>query len=146
EAMTVFNWLKQLPTSLLHSQPELSLAYALALLALSQFDAVEPYLQYAEHALVLADEGHPQHSFSDDEVQYMKGRIAAARSTVIANLGDYPRAIELAHLALSSLPEQDVLARGMVTLNLGDAYLAVGDSSRAEQAFTESIALNKRAN
>lgn len=143
EAMTVFNWLNQLPTSLLYSQPELSLAYALALLALSQFDAVEPYLQYVEDALILANEGYRQR---DDEVQYMKGRIAAARSTVIANLGDYPRAIELAHLALSSLPEQDVLARGMVTLNLGDAYLAVGDSSRAELAFTESIALNKKAN
>jgi LuxR family maltose regulon positive regulatory protein len=146
EAMTVVNWLKRLPTSLLHTQPELSFAYALALLALSQFDAVEPYLQYAERALIHHHEEHLEPSLPESETQYMKGRIAAARSTVAANLGDYQHAIELSHLALSTLPEQDVLARGMVTMNLGDSYVAVDDLKSAEQAFTESIALNQQSN
>ncbi len=72
EAMTVANWLKQLPDALIHSEPKLSLAYALALLALSQFDAVEPYLQHAEHSLIQENEEHLQHFSCESEVQYMK--------------------------------------------------------------------------
>jgi LuxR family maltose regulon positive regulatory protein len=51
EAATVASWLKQVPDELVRSEPVLSLAYAMMLLATSHFEQVEDYLQAAEQGL-----------------------------------------------------------------------------------------------
>jgi len=61
--------------------------------------------------------------------------VIAIRALIAVLKGDTPRAIQLAHQALDSLPADDVFLRGMVAMNLGLAYDAQGDTAQASQAY-----------
>ncbi len=145
ESMVVLTWLRRLPDTLIRSEPKLCLIYAMALLALSQFDEVETYLRDAEHGLALGSNVRdPQQmpAITDAEVRHLVGRIDAARSTVAINYDDYAQAILFSRRALALLSEEDRLARGLVALNLGDAEKHLAPSERAESALSEAIRLN----
>ncbi len=139
EAATVAGWLKQLPDELVRSQPVLSLASAMTPLATSHFEQVEDYVQAAEQGLPSCEEA------AEASVRSLLGRIYAARATVASNQGEHERTIDLSHRALELLPAEDLLAHGIILLNLGDAYEESLDFAQAERFLQEAITLNQTA-
>jgi LuxR family transcriptional regulator, maltose regulon positive regulatory protein len=138
ELNTLLGWLKALPDELVRSRPPLCLAYAWVLVLTGQVDAVEARLRDAEFAL---DAG----SAEPEERDRVLGETAAARAEVARMRGDMPRAIELSHQALEILPEDTLLLRSVVALNLGSAYWISGDTTAASQASSEATVLSQAA-
>jgi LuxR family maltose regulon positive regulatory protein len=144
ESVTLLKWLAILPETLVKSRPYLCLAYAMALLGSARFEQVEPWLQSAESFLKTAPGAGAD---CDDpalpaEIKMLLGRIDAVRSTVAINLNYHDQAIALSLRALKRLPEKDMPMKGIIALNLGDAYAYHGQGAEAIAAFNESVALS----
>ncbi len=145
EAATLLNWLRALPDGFVRTQPALCITRAWAMLIGAHFEAVEAPLQEAEAALGLrADHDEAANPLPPQQVQLL-GEIDALRSTAAINLGDQPRSIALAQRALRRLPEHDLLQRGLVALNLGDAYGDHGDPVASAQAYAEALRASRVA-
>jgi len=139
EGGMVRGWLEALPAAALRVRPRLSVAYAWAMLAASNFAEAEPKLRDAEAALATMTGAQ---SAEREEVAVL---IDAARATVAINVGDYATAVELSRRAIQRLPETNLLLLGQTALNLGDAYAAeeLFDTAAARQAFAKAIATGK---
>jgi LuxR family transcriptional regulator, maltose regulon positive regulatory protein len=139
EGSAVRGWLAALPAALVRVRPRLSVAYAWAMLAASNFAEAEPYLRDAEAALASST------SAQSAEREELAVLIDAARATVAINVGDYATAVELSRRALERLPETNLLLLGQTALNLGDAYATeeLFDTAAAQQAFAKAIAAGK---
>ena len=138
ELNTLLGWLQGLPDELVRSRPPLCLAYAWVLILTGQVDAVEVRLRDAEVALG-AGGAEPV------ERARVLGEVAAARAEVARMRGELPRAIELSHQALEILPEDTLLLRSVVALNLGSAYWTSGDVAAASRASSEAANLSQAA-
>jgi len=139
EGSVVRGWLEALPAALVRMHPRLSVVYAWAMLAASNFAEVEPYLRDAEAALATVIGAQPSER---EEVTVL---IDVARATVAINVGDYATAVELSRRAIERLPETNLLLLSQTALNLGDAYAAEAlfDTAAARQAFAKAIASGK---
>ena len=73
-----------------------------------------------------------------------QGELAAAQAYLARSLGDDRQLIEKSRLALSYLPREDQVARGIVALNLGLTYWHQGDLAEAEIALREAQELSQR--
>ena len=138
ELNTLSAWLKALPDELVRSRPPLCLAYAWVLVLTGQVNAVEPWLRDAERALD-ASGAQPE------ERARVLGEVTAARVEVARMRGDVTRAVELSHRALEILPDDHVLLRSVVALNLGSAYWIRGDVAAASRASSEAASLSQEA-
>ncbi len=138
ELNTLLGWLEALPDKLVRSRPPLCLAYAWVLVLTGQVDAVEARLRDAEFALDTI-------SAEPEERARVLGEVAAARAEIARMRGELPRAIELSHQALEILPEDTLLLRSVVALNLGSAYWISGDTRAASQASSEAAILSQAA-
>ncbi|MBE0670739.1 MAG: LuxR family transcriptional regulator [Anaerolineales bacterium] len=131
ELARLLNWLDTLPNDVVQSRPLLALYYCWGLFLSGQIIQAETWLQSIETVSARA------------EVQLTaaaQGHIAAIRSYLMLQTGDFASTINLSKQALAQLPEQDVLLREMVALNLAMAHYIKGDFQSASQLLTQIIA------
>jgi len=150
EIATVLHWIDALPAELARARPYLCIARAWVLMAKARFDEAERWARRAESALGVGGERRepPPSAASETEavtVQRMLGHIDALHATVANSLGDDARTSALARRALETLPADDVLLRGILALDLGEAFARRGDVEAAERTFTEAIVVNRAA-
>jgi LuxR family maltose regulon positive regulatory protein len=126
ESAMLLGWLGALPGQLLRSRPRLGVFYAWALAFAGQLDAVETRL-------------------ADVEIEKVPGEVAAVRAYVAGVRGDVSGTIRLARLASEYLPEEDLILRAIVALDLGIAYWSGGEPMAASRALTEAVRLSREA-
>ncbi len=131
---TVQSWLDTITEEYLDSNPQLCIASAWVRLLSGDLEAVEPKLIDAER--LLADQGQDA-----GDVQAMRREMDAIRAYYARNQGDLSRTIELSLKALEQLPEDDLLARSCLGLNLGYAHWLDGDVRVAERESMRKPAL-----
>jgi LuxR family transcriptional regulator, maltose regulon positive regulatory protein len=125
----ILHWLESLPTSVLDARPSLWVTYAQALLSSGQNTGIEPKLQAAERAL--------QDARTDDRTRDLIGRIASVRAFLVWSPHEVETIIAQSRRALEYLDPDNLPFRTAAALNLGHAYVLLGDRSGARQALTE---------
>jgi LuxR family maltose regulon positive regulatory protein len=148
ELTTILEWLDQLPTSLVQTDLSLSLTYAWALLATSQFEAVEPRLQDIEAAIGMSADGSPESRSAPEGVRAALAEVACMRANLCFHQMQIERLIDLSHLALDYLGEgvasgafQSIEGlRGVAAFNIALAYEITGNVRLASQSYQETIA------
>jgi LuxR family maltose regulon positive regulatory protein len=131
---TVRNWIDTLPKSLVRKRPYLCVYHAWASNFTRQLDAIEPFLQDAQHAL------QAQGLSSDDAVaRELHGHIATLRAWNARRQRDNPLAIALLMEALDCLGDSNPIARAFADLNLGLAYLDGGELIKAADSFRDAM-------
>src|SRR4028119_2314225 len=138
EGATLRRWLDMLPKELVHSRPQLSVAYAIASLFGGRLDAVEPFLLDAERALGSPPDisrASPSEKGTGGWLADIPGCIAIIRGDLARMQGDVSRATELSHQALAHLPKDSTYLRSKAAWNLGISSWMRGDLSAAEKAF-----------
>jgi LuxR family maltose regulon positive regulatory protein len=147
EVSTLQNWLLKLPARLIQTRPRLSLAWAWAKVITNEWDDVEPLLQWAERSLAGDGRDSVETGLGHDDayVSGLWGEVAAIRSMILGNTGEVEQAIALSRQALEQLPEDNLILRSVITMNLGAAYELIGDLAGASQKITEAIAIAETA-
>ncbi|MBW1708927.1 MAG: HTH-type transcriptional regulator MalT [Deltaproteobacteria bacterium] len=143
EVNLMLECLEALPDEMIRSRPRLSLYHAWALLRNIKFEEVESRLGDAEQGFGLNKTQEDPPDTSKPLVREMLGILAALRVCLAVNEGDVPRTLELARQALEYLPQDNLVLRGVVTRNLGDAYESEDDLVAAVKAQTEAIAISQ---
>jgi LuxR family maltose regulon positive regulatory protein len=136
---TLLGWLDKLPENLVNARPWLCVARAWASLLSGQMEAVEPLLQCAEDIL---HDATPE-TYADQDRIY--AHVTAIRAFVARWQGDNQRSIVLSHEALECLPEESLVARSALALNLGNAYLESGDIAAARPSYEGAIRTGRQA-
>jgi ATP/maltotriose-dependent transcriptional regulator MalT len=129
-------WIDALPAHALDAQPELHLAYALALLTLGRYEAVETRLQSVENR---------QASQPPEQQAELRGRVAAVRTCLAGLAGDLQHATRQYTLTTELLTDPQSVWRAYATGYVGTAHLAYGNLPGAEAAFREAVRLNGAA-
>lgn len=144
ELAQLMRWVDALPNDLVCTRPWICVYHAWALrLTGAPFADVESRLQDAEQALERSPKlstpesqaGGP--ALTEDEVQHIKGHIAALRAYQALYSEKLDQVRELGKQALDYLPKDDYM-RSSVDLALGWAERFNGDLRAAEQAFVEA--------
>jgi LuxR family maltose regulon positive regulatory protein len=125
----ILHWLGSLPTMVLDARPSLWVTYAQVLLSSGQNTGIEPKLQAAERAL--------QDARTDDRTRDLVGRIASMRAFLVWSPHQVETIIAQSRRALEYLHPDNLPFRTAAALNLGHAYVLLGDRSGARQALTE---------
>jgi LuxR family maltose regulon positive regulatory protein len=107
----------------------------------AQVDAVEPWLQDAEHALDSA--APPAELNARAAGRALRGEIVAIRAQLARQRGELAAAFDLARQALDDLPADERRVRGVTAGLLGGSYLWSGDAAAASQAYAEAVALSQ---
>jgi LuxR family transcriptional regulator, maltose regulon positive regulatory protein len=136
----LLDWLDAIPETFVRSRPALCVLKAWALFLTGQPEPVESYLQNIEH-LMGADLEDPASSRTPlDQANALcgwRGQVATLRSHIASLQGDITRAIEQSEEALTWLPQDNLLIRGIVATNLGFTYLRLDDWAKAERLLSE---------
>ncbi len=122
EMTTLLSWFGELPVQVVHTEAQLPLFQAWALVFTGQLDAVEGLLQQVQH--------HP-------------GEVTAIRGTVAYFRRDMPQAITLYRQAFELLPENNHFLRGAVALSLGIALSWGGQALEADQVLAQASAISQ---
>ena len=130
----ILHWLESLPTTVLDARPSLWVTYALMLLSSGQNTGIEPKLQAAERAL--------QDARTDARTRDLVGRIATVRAFLVWSPHQVETIIAQSRRALEYLDPDNLPFRTAAALNLGNAYVLLGDRSGARQALTEVTAIS----
>jgi LuxR family maltose regulon positive regulatory protein len=125
----ILHWLESLPTTVLDARPSLWVTYAQVLLSSGQNTGIEPKLQAAERAL--------QDAGMDDRTRDLVGRIASVRAFLVWSPYQVETIITQSRRALEYLHPDNLPFRTAAALNLGHAFVLLGDRSEARQALTE---------
>jgi len=146
EVNLLLQCMEALPAEMIRARPRLSLFHAFALLRSEQFEGVEPLLRDAEQGFGLMNgERKDKAVASEVEERELRGAMAAIRAKLSLDLGDVPRTIELSRQALEYLSERNLFLRGIVAMNLGDAYTGRDDLEAAIKAHSEASAISRAA-
>jgi LuxR family maltose regulon positive regulatory protein len=132
ELVTLTIWFEALPHEIVRQRPLLCFYYAAALLLSGEPPAkMQPYLQIAA-----------THSIPDSVAH----GTAVLRALLALWQGDIARSVDLGQQVLASLPEQNLLWRGIVTGNLGIAYMYDGrEPDLAARLLEEAASMGERA-
>jgi LuxR family maltose regulon positive regulatory protein len=118
-------WYRQIPQSLLLSNPQLGLNDCWSLLLTGQFEPAEELLVHLE------GQAHDTPDFL--------GRVASAQAYLARAQGNQRRMVEKSHQALALLPKSALSDRGLVAVNLGLASWHAGRMEEAEGALLEAL-------
>lgn len=130
----ILHWLESLPTTALDARPSLWVTYAQVLLSSGQNTGIEPKLQAAERAL--------QDARTDDRTRDLVGRIASVRAFLVWGPQEVETIIAQSRRALEFLHPDNLPFRTAAALNLGHAYVLLGDRPGARQALTQVTAIS----
>jgi LuxR family maltose regulon positive regulatory protein len=133
DAGTVIRWIRALPPDWLDRRPELRLTYAWALVAQLELKEAEAQVRTAERALGDTPAGEPE------------AHLLTLRGLLTRSAGHTREAIDLYQQAFACLEEDGDLLRGLLSLELGTAYLTTDEPAAAERAFEEARAASERA-
>jgi LuxR family transcriptional regulator, maltose regulon positive regulatory protein len=135
QGTTALRWLEALPAEAKSLRPRLFVEHAVALVITGRPDDAEPLLKEAELAADLDGE----------DGQFLLGFASSVRSWRARLRGDAPEAVELAHRALSLLPDGEAPARYYAAVRLGDALRTVGDLAAADEAYAQAAEIGRAA-
>lgn len=124
ELITLRTWLDQLPDTCISVDARLSCLMAWVLVHQGALDQAERYLHHPEQ--------------TPREILPIRARIAALR-------GDKRGMIAFSEQALSHIPHEDFAARADVLLNLGCAYLEIGQIAQAQPLMIDALRLSRAA-
>lgn len=140
EYQMLFRWLKQLPRTTLTQSPALCLSYASILLFAAPTDQIEPHtLIWMQELLQVAEVG-----FGATRNQQSLGETATLRALLSWRQGLFAQAANDARRALTLLPPDDVLWRGITDYLLGSEALRTGQFRFARQMFEKARVLGQR--
>ncbi|NJL55156.1 hypothetical protein HC928_08175 [bacterium] len=125
---TLLSWFDLLPASLVDTRPELLILRMWASLFAGELDEVERLLARFDN--LIETTGNPK---------TLRADVLALRSEVARLRGDLSLCVSYAQQAVQQLPEDNVILRGVVTLNLGYAEWFNGDLDTADHIFTHMI-------
>ena len=140
ELVTLLSWLDNLPQTMTRSGPRASLVQAWAMLLTGQLQAVEGYLQEAEHGFEIIHTG-----VSNDVSTDILGETLTLRAAVAYFQRDMQQAIESYNQALEYLSSDNLFMRGIVKQCLGAAYSWRGNVVEAAYAFAEAGAISQKS-
>jgi LuxR family maltose regulon positive regulatory protein len=126
EAVTLVRWCSGFPHAFLLADPRLCFEYCWALLLAGQLETARPWLAHVEQSAHQAPE--------------WLGQVSAAQAYLARGVGEHARMVEMSERALALLPKSEVIARGLVALNLGLAYWHMGKMQAADRALAEAHA------
>lgn len=133
EIHALVSWLQSIPGSIIYERPWLNLVYAWILLInatdSAEVDVAEVRFRQVESAL---QRGEEEGGIWDYVIAF-RAYLAGARR-------DFPTTVQLSNQALDILPEDKMVVRSVIALNLGMAYLLHGDIRAALHAFEEADA------
>ncbi len=127
ELVTLIGWFEKVPEGIIRSQPDLWMSYTWALLLSGRLDEAEDLLLQLEEI--------------GDSAPLLLGQVTAAQAYAARARGDNRRVIEKSEQALGLLPEDDIAARGLLSLNLGMVYWSEGQLREAVPALNEAQSL-----
>lgn len=135
--VSVLRWLEALPDALVKSRPVLCLIYAGLLTISGRRDRMEDIQALLQAAYGnLADTSHSQQTTT----------LATALPAIMSLMdGDMSATIAQSEHSLNLLMEQAPLLRGVLALNLGEAYRLHGDLRMATYLFEEASIINRNA-
>ncbi len=136
ELPRLLTWLETLPEEEVQARPLLALHYGWVLFLSGQNKQAAARLEAVE-AMLEAD--------AAKQTPEVQAHIAAIRAYLARLAGDFASTIALSRQALTHLPEQDALLRGMVTFNLAIAHYFQGEFEPAYQLLTGIIATGQTA-
>ncbi len=136
EYITLQGWLNRLPAELVRTHARLCLFRASIAVITHELETAQQWLEVAEQAA--QSEAAPLR-------EALLAEAAAIGTGVALNRGNFPRALELAHYALNTLPVDQTRLRGEVMLHLGLALSWSGDPARARRAYGEASQLSQAA-
>ena len=145
----VLRWADRLPLNVRARFPRLCIFHAWALQFELQLEAVEPALALAEAHLAGPEELQPTSQSAQFSARQITSLASVVRAFVARQRGDCRQAIELSLAALKTLPKGETgdigLQRGTLTINLGMAYVRLGQMETARQFLQSALRLNLRA-
>jgi LuxR family maltose regulon positive regulatory protein len=142
ELTFVINRLGELPEDLILSHPTLCVADAWRM---STFETKDfgIAIQRLELAQRLLEED--AHSLSKSEVNEIGAQINTLKVELLKLRGDsWSTVAEMSEQALACVGKENVRLRGLLYLNLGQAYLDAGDIPSANQALVEARRVGRR--
>jgi len=128
EMATLIGWVQKVPEELIRSRPDLGMSYAWTLLLSGRLDKAEEMLIELEEIGTTAPS--------------LLGQVTAAQAYAARARGNNQRVIEKSEQALELLPENDIAARGLLSLNLGLVYWSEGRLREALSALRNAQALS----
>jgi LuxR family transcriptional regulator, maltose regulon positive regulatory protein len=131
---TVLAWLERLPEELMRTRPILYVYHAAALMFMNRAVAAEKRLQDAERAIVAG--------VSAEQVQIVRGQVAAIRADLSRIAGDMVACIAFAQQALAYLPEVETAPlklRAVAMLDHARAYRLTGTVMPADEALAAAM-------
>jgi LuxR family maltose regulon positive regulatory protein len=131
DAVTVVRWAQALPFEWVRRLPWLRLVYTWALMATFRLPEAEEQVREMEGEL--AREPNPE----------LEAQVETLRALFIRVEGRTEEAIALYRRALERLPEEDIISRTIVLLELGMTALLVSDFAAAEEAFHKAEAASR---
>jgi LuxR family maltose regulon positive regulatory protein len=137
ELKMLLEWFDSLPKEELQKYPWLSIARSWALVNSGQYEAADLWLQVVEKRL--PEKGAVQ---TGGEAR-LRGYIAAIQVYVAEFRTGLSLTIQLAHEALSYLPEQDMQLRAFIAIRLANCLGSAGDLEGSRQAFLEAYNYSK---
>jgi ATP/maltotriose-dependent transcriptional regulator MalT len=162
-AMPVFNasdltpvlrWLSALPEARVRADPQLSIVFAWASLATSQFDAIESRLQDVEHALGAQADGTRETLALPAHVRGGLAEVLCIRANLAFHRQDLARVLELSRQALAYLTDEVNIGlfqtrhafEGVAWFNTALAHEFSGDVPAATEAFNQTLTLSRKGN
>jgi LuxR family maltose regulon positive regulatory protein len=129
EAPVLLGWIEKLPEEIVRGRPWIDVYRANTLALSGRLEQTESLLDEVEKRI---EPGTPQAS-------ELMGHIAAIRAYAANLRGDAARAIEMAALTETYLPDKHLNARGMAAYALAETCFAGDDMDGAEQASLQML-------
>lgn len=149
EVSTLTYWTSKLPREHLHQRPRLALSYAWGLVVTHQLDEARFWLDDVQRTLDAHGKEPSQPTFTypgDSFPQPALGELSLVRSMLAFITGDFQQAAEYSSVAVSYLKEGNPFIKSFLSLEESMTYIFSGDTSRAIDALSETIAFARRAN
>jgi LuxR family maltose regulon positive regulatory protein len=149
EVATLTYWTNKLPREHLHRRPRLALAYAWGLVATHRLDEARFWLDDVQRTLDVhgKEPNQPTLTYPGDSLpQPSAGELALVRSLLALITGDFQQAAEYSSVAVSYLKERNPFIKSFLSLEESMTCIFSGDTSRAIEALSETVAFARRAN
>jgi LuxR family maltose regulon positive regulatory protein len=134
EAPVLLGWIEKLPAPIVRGRPWIDVYRANTLALSGRLEQTESLLDEVEKRI---EPGIPQAS-------ELRGHIAAIRAYAANLRGDADRAIEMAALTETYLPDKHLNARGMAAYALAETCFAGDDMAGAEEASLRMLGVGEQ--
>jgi LuxR family maltose regulon positive regulatory protein len=139
EVKIVLEWFQALPDHLTRAHPTLCVTHAWAMAVAEP----EDHRDEVERRLVQAEQGLADLGEDPERQAWVTGHVASVRAYLLLSIaqraGDPQALIALSRRAQELLPDSEIGARSVHALNIGYAYLTVGEAAAADAAFDEAV-------